>query len=117
MAISWPPPIGSCRAPPEGHVTRSPSSGPPGWTRLSTQCHCRTNTPNRPPESALGFERLVAYLAGPGCGADRLADPAAMPGVPLARVGPVPVEEGCLQAGAAAEVLGGEPRKVGQGGT
>jgi isopenicillin N synthase-like dioxygenase len=24
----------------------------PGWTRPSTQCHCRTNTPSRPPESA-----------------------------------------------------------------
>jgi isopenicillin N synthase-like dioxygenase len=24
----------------------------PGWTRPSAQCHCRTNTPNKPPESA-----------------------------------------------------------------
>jgi isopenicillin N synthase-like dioxygenase len=45
-------PTGSCRAHPEGHATRSPSSGPPGWTRPSTQCHCRINTPSRRPESA-----------------------------------------------------------------
>jgi isopenicillin N synthase-like dioxygenase len=45
-------PTGCCRAHPEGHATRSASSGPPGWTPPSTQWHCRTNTPSRPPGSA-----------------------------------------------------------------
>lgn len=59
---------------------------------------------------ALCFERFVAYLASPGRGADRLPDPGAIPRVPLARVAPIAVEEGCLKVRVAAEVLDCQPR-------
>jgi isopenicillin N synthase-like dioxygenase len=45
-------PTGSCPARRDGRGTRSASSGLPGWTRPSIRCHCRANTPSRPPESA-----------------------------------------------------------------
>lgn len=64
----------------------------------------------------LRLELLVPHPVRPGCGADRLAHQGAVPRAGLARVGAVALQEGCLQAGAAQEVLAGQPGEVGQRG-